>query len=164
MKYSSSKANQARAWISTHGLSEYGGATLPQYCTYMGISDQTHYRWMESHVEYVEAVIKGREVYKAALKEEAVTGLRELISGYTTEEKTTKYISDPDGNPLLSEQVIKERHVPRNTAAIIFALTNLDPDHWKNRQQNETKLDAEGISVVIGAGGGVPARTTEEAD
>ena len=29
------------------------------------------------------------------------------------------------------------RHIAPDTAAIIFALTNGDPDNWRNRQTNE---------------------------
>lgn len=161
-KYNTAIPKKAEGWIATHGFIDYGGASLLSFCAYMDISDQTHYRWLESHVEYVEAIKRGRDKYKASLKEEAVTGLLELVRGYSVEEKTTEYVSDENGNPIIKHQVIKERHIPRNTAATIFALTNLDPDHWKNRQDNNTNLNAEGISVIIGAGSGVPARTTEE--
>lgn len=152
---------RVEGWIATHGLIEYGGAKLQEYCTWLGISDQTHYRWMEK-VEYVEAIKRGRAIFKANLKNEAITGLMELVKGYTIEEKTTEYVEGEDGKPTIKYQVIKEKHIPRNTGAIIFALTNLDPEHWKNRQNTETKLDAEGLSVIIGQGAGVPARTKEE--
>lgn len=161
-KWNKNQASRAEAWIATHGLQDFGGATLPVYCAYMDISDQTHYNWIAEHLEYLEAIQRGKARYKSTLREEAVTGLMELVKGYTAKETKTEYVSDANGDPLLNKQVVVEKHIPRSTGAIIFALTNLDPDNWKNRQENQTKLDAEGISVIIGAGGGVPARTTEE--
>lgn len=162
VKWNSNTPAKARSWIATHGLQEYGGAVLLQYCTYMGISDQTHYNWLKEHLEYLEAIKEGRRAYKDSIKTEAIEGLRELITGYSVEEKTTEYVEGEDGKPTIKHQVIKQRHIPRNTGAIIFALTNLDPDHWKNRQDTNTKLDTEGLSVIIGGGEGKPARTKEE--
>lgn len=162
LKYNKDTPKKAQAWISTHGLIDYGGATLGQYCAYMDIDDQTHYNWQRAHSEYSEAVIKGRSAYKAKLKEEAVSSLRDLVTGYKVEEKTTEYVEDENGKPTIKHQIIKERHIQKNTAAVIFALTNLDPDHWQNKQNNETKLNAEGIQVVFNQSAGAEARTTED--
>lgn len=162
-KWNKDTPKKAERWLATHGLTDYGGATLNQYCAYMDIDDQTHYNWLKIHLDYSDAVKRGKAAYKNSLKDEAVTGLRELVNGYKVEEKTTEYVEDENGRPTIKHQIIKERHVPRNTAAVIFALTNLDPDHWQNRQNTKTELDASGISVIFNESReGAPARTTED--
>ena len=52
---------------------------------------------------------------------------------------------DEKGNP---KQIIKEKktikkHIQPDTTAIIFALTNLDPEHWKNRQNIDGNIQSD---------------------
>lgn len=157
-KWEKKKAKEAEEWITGNGLIDYGGATLGAYCTAMDISDQTHYRWMEEHVEYVDAIKRGKEQYKETLKRDAVESLKTLVKGTTLVEE--KKYKDDEGNVVKS--AVKYVKVLPNTAAVIFALTNLDPEHWQNKQSNETKLNAEGIQVVFNQSTGAEARTTED--
>ena len=39
--------------------------------------------------------------------------------------------------PKIKEQKIIDKHYQPDTAAIIFTLTNAEPEHWKNRLNNE---------------------------
>lgn len=162
LKYNKDTPRKAEAWITTHGLIDYGGATLGQYCAFMGISDQTHYDWERDHLDYLEAIKRAKEAFKGTLKNDAIIGLRELCNGYTAEEVVDEYERDENGKPEKVRSVVKKKYIPRNTAAVIFALTNLDPEHWQNKQNNETKLNAEGIQVVFNQSAGTEARTTED--
>lgn len=157
LKYNKDTPKKAEAWIATHGLIDYGGATLGEYCTAMDISDQTHYDWERDHLDYLDAIKKGKERYKETLTQTAVTSLIDLVKGMTIPEQTD-YIDPVDGKV---KTIKKMKKIPPQTAAVIFALTNLDPDHWQNKQNNETKLNAEGIQVVFNQSAGAEARTTE---
>ena len=46
---------------------------------------------------------------------------------------------DERGNPkpIIKEQTTTKKHFQPDTAAIIFTLTNGDPEHWRNRQSTE---------------------------
>ena len=46
---------------------------------------------------------------------------------------------DEKGNPkpIIKEQTTTKKHIQADTAAIIFTLTNGDPEHWRNRQTTE---------------------------
>ena len=65
------------------------------------------------------------------------------IQGYEVTE--TKVVTIPGkkkderGNPKpeIKEQTTTKKHIQADTAAIIFTLTNGDPDHWRNRQSTE---------------------------
>lgn len=39
--------------------------------------------------------------------------------------------------PRIKEQKVVDKHYQPDTAAIIFTLTNGEPENWKNRQNNE---------------------------
>lgn len=63
--------------------------------------------------------------------------MKTLILGTEYEETTVEYESDKDGNPRIKKQKTITKHIMPNPTAIIFALTNRDPENWKNRQTNE---------------------------
>ena len=74
---------------------------------------------------------------------EAKKSLMKKIQGYEVTE--TKVITvpgnkkDEKGNPkpIIKEQTTTKKHIQPDTAAIIFTLTNGDPEHWRNRQSTE---------------------------
>lgn len=74
---------------------------------------------------------------------EAKKSLLRKIQGYTVQEKhiTTvgsgKYDVNGKEIPRIKEQKIVDKHYQPDTAAIIFTLTNGEPENWKNRQNNE---------------------------
>ena len=85
---------------------------------------------------------------------EAKKSLMKKIQGYDVIE--TKIVKipggekDEDGNPkpVIKEQVTIKKHIQPDTAAIIFTLTNGDPEHWRNRQTTEvTGSDGEPLFV-----------------
>ena len=57
----------------------------------------------------------------------------EIFVGERIQEK------DEQGNPkpIIKEQTTTKKHIQADTAAIIFTLTNGDPEHWRNRQTTE---------------------------
>ena len=77
------------------------------------------------------------------------------MQGYTIQEKRTVTSDtgkkDDNGKAIVKvkEHIVIEKYIQPDTAAIIFTLTNGDPDNWKNRQ--DTKVEAE-----IKAQGSVP--------
>ena len=65
------------------------------------------------------------------------------LKGYEVIETRTITIPskemDKDGKPKpkIKEQITTKKHIAADTAAIIFTLTNGDPEHWSNRQRTE---------------------------
>ena len=66
--------------------------------------------------------------------------------------KKTEYEKDPlnPEKPRIVKQTITHKKVAPNITAIIFALTNKDPEQWKNRQyqQIDGKVKTEGDTQV----------------
>lgn len=161
-KYTTDLPKRMEEWIAENGFQEMGGGTMKDLCSHFGFSDQSFYRWSEAHVEFVEAIKNGKERYKENLKTTAVNSLMALVKGGTSEEEVIEYTLDKNGNPRQSKKKVTRKRISPNVSAVIFTLANLDPENWKNRQNSETKIDAEGLSVIIGEKSGVKARTTEE--
>ena len=59
------------------------------------------------------------------------------IKGYDVIETHVTTVPGKDGNPVIKEQKNVKKHIAADTAAIIFTLTNCDPDNWKNRHSSE---------------------------
>ncbi|MDR2764429.1 MAG: hypothetical protein LBB90_05300, partial [Tannerella sp.] len=68
------------------------------------------------------------------------------------EKKTTSVDTgkrSKDGKPVfrVKEHVVTDKHFQPDTAAIIFALTNREPEKWKNRVNSElTGKDGKDLS------------------
>jgi hypothetical protein len=92
------------------------------------------------------AFTPGTELRMATGYNSAATGLvfdSETIAKankVSVDEDAIRSQMEADGKtpiPKIKEQVTTTKHVAPDTGAIIFVLTNGDPDHWKNRQNAE---------------------------
>ena len=136
MKYSKAKIEECANWVRIHGLMDYGGALLKDFCNAMDISQELYYQWMEK-VEFLEAVQKATEDFKATQEERLVESLMQSALGYEASETKTEYISDENGNRRPKKQTVTKKNVAPNTGAAIFLLTNIAPDKWKNKMNTE---------------------------
>lgn len=93
--------------------------------------------------EFAQAVEDASSELLDKMKVEAKKSLLKKIQGYdVTETKVVTIpskVKDEKGNPkpIIKEQTTTKKHIPADTAAIIFTLTNRDPEHWRNRQTTE---------------------------
>lgn len=117
--------------------------THTEICDACGISRRIFYYWREQNPEFDQDVRDAEDARMQDLVKVAKRSLRRKVEGYTVDE--TQVLSIPskekDANgkpkPVIKEQRTTHRHVAPDTAAIIFTLTNGDPDNWRNRQTNE---------------------------
>lgn len=145
-KYSIKKCEEVEEWISKHGLIEYGGAKLKDYCEQMGINEKSHRNWKKLYREYAEAIERGKETFKATHTRKLFGTLMEAAVGgeRTITDEHTEYRPDPanPNNALIRKQYRNKKtiYVHPNVVAAIFLLCNLDPEHFKNRQQNDISI------------------------
>ena len=103
----------------------------------------TYFEWLKEKPEFSECIKKAEAERMAFFVAEAKKSLLRKIQGYTVQEKhiTTvgsgKYDVNGKEIPRIKEQKIVDKHYQPDTAAIIFTLTNGEPENWKNRQNNE---------------------------
>lgn len=125
------------------GLIKSDTYTVAEICNMARISKATFYNWQNDNPDFAQAVADAREELRQMLVCEAQKSLMKKIQGYTVDE--TKVVTVPsrekDENgrpkPQIKEQTTTKKHIAPDTAAIIFTLTNREPETWKNRQTNE---------------------------
>ncbi len=115
--------------------------TITEVCTQVGINPKTFYQWLKDYEEFEEAVEQAKTERMQFFVAEAKKSLLKKIQGYTYDE--TKVVTIPgatkDGKvqPKIKEQTTIKKQAAPDTVAIIFTLTNGEPETWRNRQSTE---------------------------
>ena len=125
------------------GLVKSDTYTIAEICRQVGITPKTYHQWMNDYPDFADAIELAKEERMQFFVQEAKKSLLKKIQGYEVTE--TKVVTipgkkkDEKGNPKpeIKEQTTTKKHIQADTAAIIFTLTNGDPDHWRNRQSTE---------------------------
>jgi predicted CopG family antitoxin len=113
-------------------LIEQDTYTIEEICKNVGIVESTYYEWKATKEEFSEAIKKAEKKRMEKLAVAARNSLMKLVCGY--EVINTKIKKGKDSKVI--EEVIETKNIEPNTAAVIFALTNSDPDNFKNKQFN----------------------------
>lgn len=114
-------------------------------CKKVGISKSTFYEWLESYPNFSDSLKKARKEFRETIVQTLEQSLWKRAAGYEIEESKNEYRTLKDGSKVLVKSSKITKHFPPDTGALIFALTNLDPENWKNRQDNRLSVD-DGIS------------------
>lgn len=115
--------------------------TINEICASAKICKFTFYNWMKTHPEFAEMVENARKELKERVIIGAKRSLIRKIAGYDITETHTTTIPtgelDANGKPVAQIKSVTRitKHVEPDTTAIIFTLTSLDPDNWKNRRE-----------------------------
>lgn len=125
------------------GLVKSDTYTIAEVCRQVGITPKTYHAWINDYPDFADAIEQAKEERMQLMVIEAKKSLMKKIQGYDVTE--TKVVTvpgskkDEKGNPkpIIKEQTTTKKHIQPDTAAIIFTLTNGDPDHWRNRQSTE---------------------------
>ena len=121
--------------------------TVAEICKTVRISKETYYTWLKGKPDFSDSIKKAEDQFNDLVVVEAKRSLIKLVKGYTVQEKKTVTTDtgkkDEAGKPIvkIKEHSVVDKHYQPNTAAVIFTLTNRDPDNWKNKQ--EQKLSGE---------------------
>lgn len=125
------------------GLVKSDTYTIAEICRQVGITPKTYHQWVNDYPDFADAIEQAKAERMQAMVIEAKKSLMKKIQGYDVTE--TKVVTipgkqkDEKGNPkpIIKEQTTTKKHIQSDTAAIIFTLTNGDPEHWRNRQSTE---------------------------
>ena len=125
------------------GLIKSDTYTIAEICRQVGITPKTYHQWVNDYPDFADAIEQAKDERMQAMVIEAKKSLMKKIQGYDVTE--TKVVpvpgtkKDEKGNPkpIIKEQTTTKKHIQADTAAIIFTLTNGDPEHWRNRQTTE---------------------------
>jgi hypothetical protein len=141
------------AYISKKGLMDLG-SPLKDFCKYLGIADDTYYRWIDENGkeykrEFCEAIKRGKEAYRAALIAKAEKSLLELVEGAKSEDTKKEYLKTENGDMVMVKKTVTTKRSEPNVAATIFALTNLKGEVWKNKQNTDITTNGKDINQQI---------------
>lgn len=125
------------------GLIKSDTYTIAEICRQVGITPKTYHQWVNDYPDFADAIEQAKDERMQAMVIESKKSLMKKIQGYDVTE--TKVVTvpgtkkDEKGNPkpIIKEQTTTKKHIQADTAAIIFTLTNGDPEHWRNRQTTE---------------------------
>ena len=126
-----------------------GNLTIADVCKKVGISEATFYYWKTTKPEFLEAYKEAEQLRLESFKEMAKSGLAKLLDIHEYEEVTTEYENDKKGKPIIKSQKRVKKKIMPSATAVMFALTNREPENWKNRQSIDAKAN---INHNIGFG------------
>lgn len=119
-----------------------------------GVAESLIYAWKERYLDFRDQIKKAESEHEKEYVNELLTSakrsLGDLVRGYEYEEVKTEYENDAKGNPRIKKQTNTTKRVPPNPTAIIFTLTNLEPETWKNRQTTDLngKVETDGKTDI----------------
>lgn len=142
MKLTPKKIESCAQWVRENGLTDYGGASIEMFCKAHDITKTTYYRWIEDN-DFSDAIEKARDEYAENLERDLVVSLAKAAKGYSYTKKKTEYGNGSDNKPIIKKQTIEDVEVSPNVGAAIFLLTNLAPERWKNKIQNDVNADVK---------------------
>ena len=114
-------------------------------CKKVGISKETFYTWINDKPDFSDSLKKARKEFRETIVQTLEQSLWKRAAGYEIEESKNEYRTLKDGSKVLVKSSKITKHFTPDTGALVFALTNLDPENWKNRQDNRLSVD-DGIS------------------
>lgn len=134
--------------------------TVAEICSMSGISESTYFEWKAKKPEFSEAIKKAEDEFYSFMIVEARKSLVKKIQGYTVQEKKTVTVdsgkkNEETGKPVVKvkEHTVVEKHIQPDTAAIIFTLSNRDPENWKNRQIVDSNITSDAAVVILPSNG-----------
>lgn len=120
------------------------GLTDEQIAHNLGIAVASFYNYKNDHIEFLEALKKGKEVADY----EVENALFNKALGYNATVRKAfkvKEVLYENGKRLKETERIEyadeEIHIPADTTAQIFWLKNRRPDKWRDKQETETKIN-----------------------
>lgn len=108
-------------------------------CKKAGIGDSTFHDWIKAKPEFSERIKKAKDDFQATIVGKLEATLWKRAMGYDVTETETEYVNDADGKPKIKNQKRKIKHIQPDTGALIFALTNVAPEKWVNKQRVEAQ-------------------------
>lgn len=148
-KFSKPFALEMIQFISEHGLIDYGGTKLRVFCENFHIDANTFRAYKKRYPWFNDEIEKAKEEYKRSLAHDIASTLRDAAKGgfRTEEDEVTEYRPNPNdaSQPIIVRmtKTKRKKYIKPDVAAAIFLATNLDPEHFQNRQRTDVALRKE---------------------
>lgn len=107
-------------------------------CKKAGIGDSTFHEWVHKKKGFKDKIQKAKDEFQDTITGKLEATLWKRAMGYEVTETDTEYVTDANGKQKIKSQKTKTKHIQPDTGALIFALTNVAPEKWVNKQKVET--------------------------
>lgn len=113
---------------------EEGGLSLRQLGKVLGVSATTIIQWKKKYPGFGDAVDRGTHAFDVSTAKDS---LQKRLTGYFYNETTSTLALNTltDKIEMKVTKIVK-KHVPPDTNALKFYLTNKQPEQWKDRQEH----------------------------
>ena len=109
-------------------------------CNKVGIGTSAFHDWVRKDSQFSEGIKRAKDDFQATIVGKLEASLWKRATGYEVTETETEYTSDKDGRPRIKSQKTKIKHIQPEVGALVFALTNVAPDKWVNRQRVDNTI------------------------
>lgn len=109
-------------------------------CNKVGIGTSAFHDWVRKDSQFSEDIKKAKDDFQATIVGKLEASLWKRAIGYEVTETETEYTSDKDGKPRIKSQKTKIKHIQPEVGALVFALTNVAPEKWVNRQRVDNTI------------------------
>ena len=113
--------------------------TDAQIAAKLGIHISTFIEWQKKHIEFSEALKRGKAVSNIAL----VKAMQKSAEGYFVEEEETVVSLDKNKQPKGYNKIVKKRYIPPATTTQIFLAKNRMPEDFRDVNKHEVDLRGE---------------------
>ena len=101
----------------------------------LGISYETFYKWLKKHVEFAEAIKRGKE----AANRDLVEVMKKSAKGYYVDEEETVVYLDRNKRPKSYSKTVKHRYIAPSTTTQIFLAKNRMPEDYRDRHDVDVR-------------------------
>lgn len=133
--------------LFTQIINDYktGEYTFPECVTRYNISYSAVQMWLNTRPAFKSLYDEALKIHSTAfntyLLELAKESLKKMVTGYDKVMESTTFLQKvaPNGDVvhIPQERKVQQKHVLPNVNAIMFALTNKNPDEWKRMFTNQ---------------------------
>lgn len=116
-----------------------GEHSVADVCAQVGLAKSTFHKWKEEKSDFSDALKKAEALRLSAFKQMARSGLAKLLDVYEHDEMSRSFSVDKNGKRRIKFEKVTRRKVMPNATAVIFALKNLDPENFQDKQEVEHK-------------------------
>lgn len=109
-------------------------------CNKVGIGTSAFHDWVRKDSQFSEDIKKAKDDFQATIVGKLEASLWKRAIGYEVTETETEYTSDKEGKPRIKSQKTKIKHIQPDVGALVFALTNVAPEKWVNRQRVDNTI------------------------
>lgn len=125
------------------------GHTYKEACRQADISYAIFLKWKADKKEFFDAIKKVESDFRTNMVGTLEKNLFRRANGYEVTETKSEYSVNEEGRLICTKETKTVKELAPDTGALIFALTNMAPERWQNKQKQEISGEVSGLTIVV---------------